>query len=54
MPVFYLHSADDGVMGPDSHPIKEFEENENLILAITSHGGHGCHFEPGALGGLLP
>ena len=53
IPCLYLHAWDDIFLAPDSVPRGEFSNNENLILATTKRGGHGCHFTQSQFG-LLP
>ena len=44
VPTFFLNSLDDPILGKDSIAYEAFEDNENVILGVTKHGGHiGYH-----------
>ena len=43
-PTFFLNSLDDPILGEKSIAYEAFENNENVILGVTKHGGHiGYH-----------
>ncbi len=49
IPTLCLQSTDDIILSEKTIPIQKVKENENLIMAITDHGGHVAWFE-----GLCP
>ena len=42
-PVMFLQSWDDILFTRESFPVDEFKSSPNLLLAMTSGGGHCCH-----------
>jgi len=44
VPTFFLNSLDDPVVGLKAIDYKIFNDNENVALGVTKHGGHmGCY-----------
>lgn len=39
-PLFLFSCEDDPIIGTDSYPQKEIEQNEYLMLGTTKSGGH--------------
>lgn len=40
VPMFYLNAEDDPLIGTNSYPYLEIQNNENLMLGTTASGGH--------------
>jgi len=48
-PLYVIHALDDPIVPPTALPISDLEKNPNVIVALTTKGGH-----TGWLQGLFP
>ncbi|KAJ2828405.1 hypothetical protein IWW50_001403 [Coemansia erecta] len=54
IPMLFINALDDPMCYKQTIPVAEIEQNPNLVLAITRHGGHLAYFGGSGLAPWLP